>query len=113
MNPKTIELAGISASIAGGCCPCLDYHFKKAIELGCNLDQVKEAIELGKMIKQRPINDIYAQAEKLLKSRIMRILSKQTGVTFLMTFAFLLISCNHESKVNFRESDHKARGNEL
>jgi len=48
LDPKTIELAGISASIAGGCRPCLDYHFKKAIELGCNLKQVKEAIELVK-----------------------------------------------------------------
>ena len=65
LDPKTIELAGISASIAGGCRSCLDYHFKKALEVGCNPDQVKEAIELGKMIKQRPIKDIYEQAEKL------------------------------------------------
>jgi len=70
LDPKTIELAGISASIAGGCRPCLDYHFKKAIELGCNLNQVKEAIELGKMIKQRPINDIYKQAEKLINEEL-------------------------------------------
>jgi AhpD family alkylhydroperoxidase len=70
LDPKTIELAGISASIAGGCRPCLDYHFKKAIELGCNLNQVKEAIELGKIIKQRPINDIYKQAEKLINEEL-------------------------------------------
>jgi len=63
---KTVELAGIAASIAGGCRPCLDYHFKKGIETGCTIDQVKEAIELGKMIKQRPIKDIYEQAEKLI-----------------------------------------------
>jgi len=70
LDPKTIELADISASITGGCRPCLDYHFKKAIELGCNLNQVKEAIELGKMIKQRPINDIYKQAEKLINEEL-------------------------------------------
>jgi len=70
LDPKTIDLVGISASIAGGCCPCLDYHYKKAIELGCNLNQVKEAIELGKMIKQRPINDIYKQAEKLINEEL-------------------------------------------
>ena len=67
LDPKTIELAGIAASIAGGCRPCLDYHFKKALEIGCTLEQVKEVIELGKMIKQRPINDIYDQAEKLAR----------------------------------------------
>ena len=66
LNSKTVELAGIAASIAGGCKPCLDYHFKKAIEIGCTVSQATEAIELGKMIKQRPINDIYEQAEKLI-----------------------------------------------
>ena len=65
LDSKTIELAGIAASIAGGCRPCLEYHFKKAIEVGCTIEQAKEAIELGKMIKQRPIKDIYEQAEKL------------------------------------------------
>ncbi len=65
LDAKTIELAGIAASIAGGCRPCLDYHFKKAIEVGCTIEQIKESIELGKMIKQRPINDIYDQADKL------------------------------------------------
>lgn len=66
LDPKTIELAGISASVAGGCRPCLDYHFKKALEIGCSPEQAAEAIELGKMIKQRPIKDIYDQAEKLI-----------------------------------------------
>jgi AhpD family alkylhydroperoxidase len=70
LDTKIIELAGIAASISGGCRPCLDYHFKKAIELGCSLDQVKEAIEIGKMIKQRPINDIYKHAEKLINEEL-------------------------------------------
>jgi AhpD family alkylhydroperoxidase len=70
LDSKTIELAGIAASIAGGCRPCLDFHFKKAIEIGCTLEQSKEAIELGKMIKQRPINDINEQAEKLIAQSI-------------------------------------------
>ena len=68
LDAKTIELAGIAASIAGGCGPCLDYHFKKAIEIGCTIEQTKEALELGKMIKQRPIKDIYEHADKLLNN---------------------------------------------
>ena len=68
LDAKTIEIAGISASIAGGCRPCLDYHFRKALEVGCSVYQAREAIELGKMIKQRPITDINELAEKLLKS---------------------------------------------
>lgn len=66
LDAKTIELAGIAAAVAGGCRPCLDYHFKKAIELGCTIGEVSEAVELGKMIKQRPITDIYDQVEKLI-----------------------------------------------
>ena len=34
LDARTVELAAISASIAGGCLPCLDYHFKKALEIG-------------------------------------------------------------------------------
>jgi AhpD family alkylhydroperoxidase len=67
LDPKTTELAGIAASIAGGCRPCLDYHFKKAIEIGCTPEQAMDAIELGKMIKQRPVTDLNEHAEKLLK----------------------------------------------
>jgi AhpD family alkylhydroperoxidase len=66
LDAVTVELAAISASIAGGCRPCLDYHFKKALETGCTIKQIQDAIELGKMIKQRPIQDIYDQAEKLV-----------------------------------------------
>ena len=70
LDSKTIELAGIAASIAGGCKPCLDYHFKKALEIGCTAGETAEAVELGKMIKQRPIEDIYEQAEKLIEKII-------------------------------------------
>jgi AhpD family alkylhydroperoxidase len=70
LDAKTVELAAISASIAGGCLPCLNYHFKKAIEIGCTVDQASEAIELGKMIRQKPIEDILEKAEKLIQDTI-------------------------------------------
>ena len=68
LDAKTIELAGIAASVSGGCRPCLDFHFKEAIKIGCTIEQVTEAVKLGKMIKQRPINDISKQADMLLKN---------------------------------------------
>jgi AhpD family alkylhydroperoxidase len=70
LDAKTAELAGISASIAGGCLPCLIYHFKKALEIGCTVDQASEAIKLGKIIKQKPIADIFEKAEKLIQETI-------------------------------------------
>lgn len=65
LDAKTIELAGIAASVAGGCRPCLEYHFNKAMEIGCELDQIIEVISLAKMIRQRPIMDISEFAEQL------------------------------------------------
>jgi AhpD family alkylhydroperoxidase len=70
LDAKTIELAAISASIAGGCLPCLNYHFKKAIEIGCTIEQASEAIEIGKMIRQKPIADIFEKAENLIQNTI-------------------------------------------
>jgi AhpD family alkylhydroperoxidase len=67
LDEKTIELAGIAASVAGVCRPCLDYHFNKAIEIGCTIAQATEAVELGNMIKQRPIKDLDEQVERLIK----------------------------------------------
>ena len=72
LDEKTVELAGIAASIAGGCRPCLDYHFKTALEVGCTIEQAREAIELGKMIKERPVKDIYDHAEKLANGNSKR-----------------------------------------
>jgi len=50
LDSKTIELAVITASIAGGCLPRLNYHFDKALETGYTIGEEKEAIKLGKMI---------------------------------------------------------------
>jgi AhpD family alkylhydroperoxidase len=61
------ELIGIGASIAGNCLPCLRYHFDEALKVGCSLDEINEAIELAKMVKERPIKDVYKLADDLLK----------------------------------------------
>jgi len=38
------ELANIGASVATGCKPCTDYHFKKLREAGASDDEIKQAI---------------------------------------------------------------------
>ena len=67
LDPKTMEIAGVSASVAAGCLSCLKYHFKKALEAGCNHNELAEAITLGKMIKLSPQKEIFELAEKLLE----------------------------------------------
>jgi len=66
IDPKTTELIAIGASIAGNCLPCLRYHFAEAIKNGCTIQEIEEAVKIGKMVKERPINDIYKLADDLI-----------------------------------------------
>ena len=65
-DDQTRELISVAASVAANCLPCLRYHFAEAIKIGCAIQEIEEAIKLGKMIKERPINDIYKLAEDLI-----------------------------------------------
>jgi AhpD family alkylhydroperoxidase len=67
IDAPTRELIGVGASIGGNCLPCLRYHFAEALKAGCTLKEVSEAITLSKMVKERPINDIYHLADELLR----------------------------------------------
>lgn len=66
IDPKTTELIAIGASIGGNCLPCLRYHFAEAVKNGCTIQEIEEAVKLGKMVKERPINDIYKLANDLI-----------------------------------------------
>jgi len=68
MDEKTKELIAVGAAVAGNCIPCLDWHYKKCIELGIPKDEIKEAIELAKIVKNVPIKKINELAQNLLSS---------------------------------------------
>ncbi len=64
MDNKTKELAAVAAAVACNCMPCFIYHHKQAEEAGCAPEDIKEAVELAKMIKQRPAKDMEQLARK-------------------------------------------------
>ena len=64
---KIAELIAIGASIGGNCLPCLRYHFAEAIKLGVSINEIQEAVKIGKAVKERPINDIYKLADDLIR----------------------------------------------
>ena len=66
LSPQVQELVAIGASIGGNCLPCLRYHFAEAIKLGVSIDEIQEAVKIGKAVKERPINDIYKLADDLI-----------------------------------------------
>lgn len=67
LDEKTRELIAIGASVAGNCMPCLRYHFAEAVKWGCSINEIREAVDLAKRVKERPINDIYSLSDELIK----------------------------------------------
>jgi AhpD family alkylhydroperoxidase len=69
LTPKEQELIAISASIAGNCHKSLRYHFLEAMKAGCTMNEIEEAVNIARSIKERPINDIYEIAINLLSEK--------------------------------------------
>jgi AhpD family alkylhydroperoxidase len=67
LNIRTRELIAVGASIAGNCLPCLRYHFTEARKAGCSLEEIQQAVELSRMVKQRPIDDMDKLASDLIE----------------------------------------------
>lgn len=50
-DKRTIELIALGASVAANCRPCLEYHSKKALEAGITELEIKDAIEVGRTVR--------------------------------------------------------------
>jgi AhpD family alkylhydroperoxidase len=68
LDEKTKELVALGAAMAGNCFPCLRYHYKKCRELGIAVDDMRDALEMAKTVKEVPIKNIYELANVLLES---------------------------------------------
>lgn len=60
------ELIALGAAIGASCEPCLKYHSKKAREVGLRDAQMREAIEVGRMVKEASARNIAGLAKKLI-----------------------------------------------
>jgi AhpD family alkylhydroperoxidase len=52
LEPKTKELVGIAAAVAGHCQPCFAFHHKEALRLGVSEEAIRAAIELARAVRQ-------------------------------------------------------------
>jgi AhpD family alkylhydroperoxidase len=52
LDDRTIRLIAIGASISANCQPCLETNVAKALENGADAQEVAEALEIGKMVRQ-------------------------------------------------------------
>lgn len=51
LTVKEKELVNIGASVATGCKPCTDYHFKKVREAGATDEEIKDAITYAMLVR--------------------------------------------------------------
>lgn len=51
LDPKTKELVGIAAAVAGHCQPCFAYHHKTALQSGATAEEIREAVELARAVR--------------------------------------------------------------
>jgi AhpD family alkylhydroperoxidase len=52
IDEKIKELIAIGASVSANCHPCVKYHVAKAREKKIDEDDIRQAIEVGKMVRK-------------------------------------------------------------
>jgi AhpD family alkylhydroperoxidase len=62
LDAKTKELIAIGASVACNCQTCVLFHTAKARELNIDSELIKQAVEVGKMVRKGAAD----QMDKLL-----------------------------------------------
>jgi len=69
LTERERELVAIGASIGGNCIPCLEYHYEKCIALGLTKEEIQDAFNVAKMVKEVPNNKIYETAKNLVEGK--------------------------------------------
>jgi AhpD family alkylhydroperoxidase len=65
MDEKVKKLIAVGASVSANCQPCLQFHAGKAVETGANEQEIKDAIEIGKMVRQGAASNVDKFASSL------------------------------------------------
>ncbi|MCL2624250.1 MAG: carboxymuconolactone decarboxylase family protein, partial [Planctomycetaceae bacterium] len=76
---RELEMVAIGAAIGGNCIPCLEYHYKKCVELGFTQRELTKAVAMAKKVKESPNKTIYETAAKLNSGEIGKEKSKDRG----------------------------------
>jgi len=63
LDEKIKELIAVGASISANCHPCIKFHTSKAREMKIDEAEIKQAIEVGKMVRKGAAG----QMDKLLE----------------------------------------------
>lgn len=70
MDKKTYELIALGSSIAANCQTWFKYHVGAAREAGANIDEIKTAVGIGEMVREKTkenmsvmVNNVMSESE--------------------------------------------------
>jgi len=63
LDAKIKELIAVGASVAANCHPCVKYHVGKTREMKVAEDEIRQAVDVGKMVRKGAAG----QMDKLLE----------------------------------------------
>ena len=79
MDAKLKEMIAIGASVSAHCQPCLTYHVGKARKFGVTNDELREAIEVGKMVSKGAGAKMNDFTETVLKNQSVTQAAESEG----------------------------------
>ena len=70
LDQKTMRLIAVGASITANCQPCLEINVAEALKNGSDQQEIAEAIQIGKMVRQGAASkmDRFAQSQAVSSS---------------------------------------------
>jgi AhpD family alkylhydroperoxidase len=70
MEEQTKKLIAVGASVGANCHPCLEYTVGKALQTGIGRDEIMEAIDVAKAVRQGAANSMDKLALNLIRDRL-------------------------------------------
>jgi AhpD family alkylhydroperoxidase len=67
MDDRMKQLIAVGASVGANCHPCLEYTVSKALEAGIDRDEIMEAINIAKGVRQGAASSMDKLALKLVR----------------------------------------------
>lgn len=68
LDGKTKELIALSDSVMADCAPCIEYHYRKAVEAGASKEEIAESIAIAMSVsagsKQAKYTSVIDRLEK-------------------------------------------------
>lgn len=67
LDEKIKELIAIGASISANCHPCIKYHTAKAREMKIDENEIRQAIDAGRMVRKGAAGEMDKLLEEISK----------------------------------------------